>query len=244
MPIEWLLAPHNAVRDHTGCDKFRFRSLRMADYRAMDHQPIASSLASSPSRMFGRYEAFKVRKSVQSTSSIVERKKFTLGIRSVSVAQARLPNFEQLPQFRFQSECRRATRSLAHWDADRSRKTTPCKRSSSYDHPKPSLTARPRDTSVQTLNEFAVVARHKLGMTWQETNAALAAIRTLCGVVHPLDVETHRHALRLAECHAFSLYDALIVAAALRAGCAVLHSQDMQHDMEIEQRLRICNPFL
>jgi len=104
--------------------------------------------------------------------------------------------------------------------------------------------ARRCDTSVQTLNEFANVARRKLGMTWQEINEALAAIRTLCGAVHPLDLETHLSALRLAERHGFSLYDALIVAAALRAGCAVLNSEDMQHGMEIEQRLRICNPFL
>ncbi|WP_158282783.1 hypothetical protein [Aminobacter sp. AP02] len=38
-------------------------------------------------------------------------------------------------------------------------------------------------------------------------------------------------------------YDALVVAAALRANCAVLWLEDMQHGRTIEGRLRIVNPF-
>ena len=41
----------------------------------------------------------------------------------------------------------------------------------------------------------------------------------------------------------FVLYDALIVAAALEAGCTRLYSEDLQHGQQIEG-LTIENPFL
>ena len=49
-------------------------------------------------------------------------------------------------------------------------------------------------------------------------------------------------ALRIKERWKFSFYDALIVAAALEAGCKRLLSEDLQHGQRIEG-LRIENPF-
>jgi predicted nucleic acid-binding protein len=98
-------------------------------------------------------------------------------------------------------------------------------------------------TSVQTLNEFTNVARRKLGMTWREGRDALAAIRTLCRAISPNDIETHEEALRIAERHGYTIFDALIVAAALRARCAILYSEDMQDGITIGGRLRIVDPF-
>jgi predicted nucleic acid-binding protein len=97
--------------------------------------------------------------------------------------------------------------------------------------------------SVQGLNEFANVARRKLGKSWEEIRDALAAIRTVCTHVLPIDLETHDAALRLAERHGFALFDALMIAAALQAGSDTLWSEDMQHGMAIDGRLRIANPF-
>jgi predicted nucleic acid-binding protein len=61
--------------------------------------------------------------------------------------------------------------------------------------------------------------------------------------VTPVDVETHDLGLDLAERYRFSVYDSLIVAAAIRAGCTVLYSEDLHHDQKID-RLRIRNPFV
>lgn len=97
--------------------------------------------------------------------------------------------------------------------------------------------------SVQGLNEFANVARRKLRMDWDELREALAVIRTLCPVILPLDMGTHENALRLAERYDFATFDSLIVASALEAGCDILWSEDMQHGMIIDERLRIANPF-
>jgi predicted nucleic acid-binding protein len=97
--------------------------------------------------------------------------------------------------------------------------------------------------SVQGLNEFANVARRKLGKSWREIRDDLAAIRTVCPTVIPIDVDTHETALRLAERYGFAMFDALMVATASKAGCTTLWSEDMQDGMLIDGKLRIANPF-
>lgn len=95
---------------------------------------------------------------------------------------------------------------------------------------------------VQVLNEFASVARKKLGMAWKEVDEVLALIRKRCAV-RDLTVAIQERALALAVRHRLSWYDALIVAAAIDAGSAVLYSEDMQDGMKIGGRLVIRNPF-
>lgn len=96
--------------------------------------------------------------------------------------------------------------------------------------------------SVQVLNEFASVASRKRAMTHAEIREALAPIRALC-VVIPLTLDIHEHALQLAERYGFSIYDALIVSAALDAGCDTLHTEDLQDGQIIDGVLTINNPF-
>ncbi len=96
--------------------------------------------------------------------------------------------------------------------------------------------------SVQVLNEMANVARRKQALTWSDTRAFLELIKRLL-VVAPLDIETHEMGLDLAERHQLSVYDAMIVAAALRNDRDVLWSEDMQDGRRIERRLVIRNPF-
>ena len=96
--------------------------------------------------------------------------------------------------------------------------------------------------SVQVLNEIANVARRKMRMSWKETNGFLAMVRGLLSVV-PVTVETHETGIALAERYGFSTYDAMIVASAMLSGCDTLWSEDLQHDMAVDDRLRILNPF-
>lgn len=97
--------------------------------------------------------------------------------------------------------------------------------------------------SVQGLNEFANVARRKLGRTWAEVRDALDSIRDVCRTVVPLDIETHADALRIAERYGYGIFDALMISSAVRADCKVLWSEDMQDGQVIDKRLRIANPF-
>jgi len=95
--------------------------------------------------------------------------------------------------------------------------------------------------SVQALNEFANVARRKLGRSWAEISEKLGALRTLCEV-KPLTVATHERALALAERYGYQIYDALQLASAFESGCSILYTGDMQDGQQIEG-LTIRNPF-
>lgn len=97
--------------------------------------------------------------------------------------------------------------------------------------------------SVQVLNEFASVARRKAGLSWQEIHSVLGVVRHFCKV-HPLTEETHQLGLLLAEKNQLSLYDAMIAATAILAGCTVLYSEDFQHGMLLGGSVIITNPFL
>jgi predicted nucleic acid-binding protein len=97
--------------------------------------------------------------------------------------------------------------------------------------------------SVQGLNEFANVARRKFGKSWQEIRIDVAAIRVVCPVIVPINLDTHEAGLRIAERHGFAMFDALMIAAALQAGSSTLWSEDLQDGMIVDGRLRIANPF-
>jgi predicted nucleic acid-binding protein len=96
--------------------------------------------------------------------------------------------------------------------------------------------------NVQVLNELANVARRKMRMSWTDTHSFLSMLRGLL-TIHPITLETHETGLVLAERYGLSIYDAMIAAAALHAGCDTLWSEDMQHGMVLDDRLRIVNPF-
>jgi predicted nucleic acid-binding protein len=97
--------------------------------------------------------------------------------------------------------------------------------------------------SVQCLNEFTHVARRKLGMSWPQLRGAISDLRALCRPVLGLNEQSFSEALRIAERHGLSIFDSSIIASALHAGCETLWSEDMQHGMMIDRRLRIANPF-
>jgi predicted nucleic acid-binding protein len=106
-----------------------------------------------------------------------------------------------------------------------------------------SLLAEGGAISVQVLNEIANVARRKMRMSWAEAHAFLDMLTDVT-TIHPLTIETHGAGLRLAERYGLSLYDSMIAASALLAGCDRLWSEDMQDGMLLEGTVRIANPFL
>jgi predicted nucleic acid-binding protein len=106
------------------------------------------------------------------------------------------------------------------------------------------LLARRGTISVQVLNEFANVAARKLRRPWPDIGRALGAIRTLCAAPVPLTVAIHEAGIAIAARTGYQLYDALIIAAALEAGCDTLFSEDLRDGQVIDGRLTIRNPFV
>ena len=59
----------------------------------------------------------------------------------------------------------------------------------------------------------------------------------------PLTLQTHEIGRALAERYRFSVYDAMIVAAGLIAGCTTLWTEDMHNGLLVENQLQLVNPF-
>ena len=97
--------------------------------------------------------------------------------------------------------------------------------------------------SVQILNEFTSVARKKLLLSWAEVREAVEALLLLCPDPAPITVDVHHRARDIAEKYGFGIYDGLVIAAALEAGCSILYSEDLQNGQQIEGQLTIRNPF-
>lgn len=97
--------------------------------------------------------------------------------------------------------------------------------------------------SVQVLNEFVAVLRRKFGFDWDVVADAVADVRTALDPVRAVDISTHVEAVALARAYGFNIYDALIVASALAAGCDTLLTEDLQAGQRIES-LIVVNPFV
>jgi len=97
--------------------------------------------------------------------------------------------------------------------------------------------------SVQVLNEFTSVARKKLLLSWSEVREAIDAFLVLCPNPLAITLESHEAAQAIAAKHSYGIYDALVIAAALEAGCSILYSEDLQDGQCINGQLTIRNPF-
>lgn len=77
----------------------------------------------------------------------------------------------------------------------------------------------------------------------RKQEAALALVescrRRASGVVSSDDI---LGAIDLHRLHGFSIWDALVIRAAIQSGCTVLYSEDLQHRRRIDG-LEIVNPF-
>jgi predicted nucleic acid-binding protein len=104
------------------------------------------------------------------------------------------------------------------------------------------LVAEGGTISVQVLNEIANISRRKMGLSWAETRNFLLMIRGVLKV-EPITIEIHDVGISLAERYQLSVYDSMIVSAALSAECDTLLSEDLQNGLLINGRLRVLNPF-
>ena len=96
--------------------------------------------------------------------------------------------------------------------------------------------------SVQVVNEFISVATSKRKLARPEANRLAGVMMKRCEVV-AMDATMVGEAIALGERFQLSHWDSLIMAAALRANCDTLYTEDMQHGQFIDNRLTVINPF-
>jgi predicted nucleic acid-binding protein len=97
--------------------------------------------------------------------------------------------------------------------------------------------------SVQVLNELTSVSCTKFKMRWSEVKQVILSTTMMCPNPSALTYETFLQAQRISERYGFSIWDGLIIASALDAGCTTLYTEDLQHGQVVEG-VRIENPFL
>jgi len=97
--------------------------------------------------------------------------------------------------------------------------------------------------SVQVLNEFTSASIRKIKISHVELDEFLDLFKSTFNV-RALDTETFNTGLIVSRRYGYQHYDAMIIAAALQAGCERLYSEDMQHRQMIDKRLQIVNPFI
>lgn len=97
--------------------------------------------------------------------------------------------------------------------------------------------------SIQVLQEFYQVSTHRIQVPLSSEEALeYLHYMAVLDTVHP-EFEMLVAGIRLHEKHSISFWDALIIQAALTAGCTLLLSEDLRHGFKIDQ-LTVENPFL
>lgn len=95
--------------------------------------------------------------------------------------------------------------------------------------------------SLQVLQEYFSVATRKLRLAVEDARSQVARhARMNVIILEPVDL---LEAIDLHHRHTLSIWDALIIRAALVSGCKTLYSEDLQHGFRIGD-LQVVNPFL
>lgn len=117
----------------------------------------------------------------------------------------------------------------------------PVKRKVSADLLRMTIRSRTLTLSPQNLNECYRVLTDRRHL--MPVGDARAYLRTLAPwAIAPLDAATTEKAWEVQDTARLSWWDSLLVASALRAGCRLFVSEDMQDGLEIEG-MRIADPF-
>ena len=95
----------------------------------------------------------------------------------------------------------------------------------------------------QTLAEYISVLRRVMKIPKEFVINACMPNLKYCQI-KMVDITTLQTAERLIQRYDFQVFDAIIVASALKTGCNILYSEDMQHNMKVDRKLTIINPFL
>jgi predicted nucleic acid-binding protein len=96
--------------------------------------------------------------------------------------------------------------------------------------------------AVQSLNEFTVVTR-RMRLSWEAIDEIMAMLRAQLQTPVPLTLDIHEIGLLIARRYQLQIYDSMLLAAALQAGCTIFYSEDMADGLVIDGRLTISNPF-
>jgi len=96
--------------------------------------------------------------------------------------------------------------------------------------------------STQVISEYLNVMKRIFKKDKRELMEMCAEWLETCRI-QPITHSTIYRARHLIGRYDFQMFDGIIVASALEAGCDILYSADMQDSLVVEKTLTIVNPF-
>jgi predicted nucleic acid-binding protein len=96
---------------------------------------------------------------------------------------------------------------------------------------------------VQVILEFINVTRRLRNVPKYQLITEASNLFIHC-LIAPMKQSTLDLAKGLIKKYDFQIFDSIIVASALETDCDTLYSEDMQHNMIVNQQLKIINPFI
>jgi predicted nucleic acid-binding protein len=97
--------------------------------------------------------------------------------------------------------------------------------------------------SSQVVSEYLNASRRLYKLPKQEIMGICLNDMGGC-IIQPVTLTTLNRAKLLLDRYDFQLFDSIVVASALEAGCIILYSEDMHHGLIVENQLEIINPFI
>lgn len=97
--------------------------------------------------------------------------------------------------------------------------------------------------SVQVINEFHWILSRKYGIDDATIKAKVTKGIAAIASIAPLGFKVYQDAFRIRGKYNVTFWDSLIVASALENKCTVLYSEDMQHGLLIDNKLKVVNPL-
>ena len=97
--------------------------------------------------------------------------------------------------------------------------------------------------STQVLSEYLNVVKRKLKLPKDEIMDVCLQNIEMC-ILQPVSLATLKYARKLLDRYNFQLFDSIVVASALEAGCHILYSEDLHNGLVVENRMKIINPFI
>jgi predicted nucleic acid-binding protein len=98
--------------------------------------------------------------------------------------------------------------------------------------------------STQIINEVHWNLMRKYGIPDKEAKLIIDTGLLEISELSVITQSTYDNAFQLRQTQNLSFWDSLVVASALENNCAILYTEDLQHDQFIGNRLRIINPLI
>lgn len=97
--------------------------------------------------------------------------------------------------------------------------------------------------SIQIINEFHWVMKKKYKIDEKQIRKKINDGIIKVSNVSSINLNTYKKSCDIRDKYSITFWDSLIIASAIENNCNILYSEDMKEDLNIENKVKIRNPF-